>query len=68
MTDAIFAGGRARAGTSGVIGEVVNPADGTVVAAMGLAGARDVHAAVAAAREAFPDWSTAAPVERSRAP
>jgi betaine-aldehyde dehydrogenase len=67
VTEAIFAGGRASAGTSGMIGEVVNPADGTVVASMGMAGARDVQAAVAAARGAFPDWSTAAPSERASA-
>ena len=67
MTDAIFAGGRAHAGTSGVIGEVINPATGAVVASMGLAGARDVHSAVSAAVAAFPEWSSAPPVERSSA-
>ena len=67
MTEAIFAGGQASAGTSGTVGEVVNPADGSVVASMMLAGAQDVQAAVGAAREAFQEWSTAAPVERSSA-
>ncbi len=67
MTDAIFASGRSQAGTSGIIGDVVNPADGSVVASMELAGARDVGLAVAAAAAAFPEWSTAPPVDRSTA-
>ena len=67
MTDAVFAGGQRRAGSSGVTGEVVNPSDGSVVATMTLADRSDVDAAVAAAAAAFPEWSTAAPVERSAA-
>ena len=67
MTDAVFAGGRSLPGTSGVTGEVVNPADGSVVASIPLAGAADVDAAVQSAADAFRDWSTAAPVERSAA-
>ena len=31
MTDAVFAGGQSRAGSSAVTGVVVNPADGTVL-------------------------------------
>ena len=64
MTDAIFAGGESRPGTSGTIGQVVNPADGTVVAEIELAGADDVRGGVTSDVEAFPEWSGAAPVER----
>ena len=67
MTDAIVAGGTRRRGTSGVSGDVVNPADGTVVATLELAGAADVDSAVAAAAAAYPQWSGAPPVERSAA-
>jgi len=67
MTEAVFAGGRSLPGTSGATGDVVNPADGSVVASLALAGAADVDAAVLAAADAFPGWSTAAPVERSAA-
>ena len=67
MTEAVFAGGRSLPGTSGVTGDVVNPADGSVVASMTMASAADVDVAVQAAAEAFPEWSTAAPVERSAA-
>ena len=67
MTTAVFAGGRSQAGTSGVTGSVVNPADGTVVATMEYAGGADVDAAVQAAEAAFGEWSSAPPVERSAA-
>jgi betaine-aldehyde dehydrogenase len=67
VTDAVVAGGRTLPGTSGQTGEVINPADGSVVASMQLAGAADVDIAVAAAADAFGDWSSAAPVERSAA-
>ena len=45
--------------------DVVDPATGETVETVALAGAGDVDAAVAAARQAFPDWSGATPVERS---
>jgi betaine-aldehyde dehydrogenase len=67
VTDAVVAGGRTLPGTSGQTGEVINPADGSVVASMQLAGAADVDLAVTAAADAFGDWSTSAPVERSAA-
>jgi betaine-aldehyde dehydrogenase len=44
---------------------VVDPATGQPVESVQLAGPADVDAAVSAARQAFPDWSRAAPVERS---
>ena len=67
MTDAVVAGGKSLPGTSGQTGEVVNPADGSVVASLQLAGPAEVELAVAAAADAFAEWSTAAPVERSAA-
>jgi betaine-aldehyde dehydrogenase len=45
--------------------EILNPASGEVVAQMLLASPDDVAAAVAAAKDAFPGWSTATPGERS---
>ncbi len=67
MADAVFAAGAACAGTSGTHADVVNPADGAVLATIALAGAADVDDAVRAAAEAFPDWSRATPGERSAA-
>lgn len=46
--------------------DVLNPADGSVVAACPAATADDVDAAVSAARSAFPSWSALADAERSR--
>jgi acyl-CoA reductase-like NAD-dependent aldehyde dehydrogenase len=44
--------------------DVLNPADGSVVAACPEATVRDVDAAVAAARSAFPTWSALGDAER----
>jgi betaine-aldehyde dehydrogenase len=46
---------------------VVDPASGETLESVRAADASDVDAAVRAAREAFPEWSSAAPVERSSA-
>jgi betaine-aldehyde dehydrogenase len=46
---------------------VLNPATGEVIAHAPLSSAADVERAVAAARQAFPAWSTATPGERSLA-
>lgn len=51
--------------TSGPAHQVINPADGSVVAELALAQAGDVDVAVAAARAALPGWSGATPAERS---
>ena len=64
---AAFIAGSARQGTSGQSGDVVNPATDEIVETYEYAGPADVQAAVHAARAAFGDWSTAAPVERSEA-
>jgi betaine-aldehyde dehydrogenase len=51
--------------TGGEPHRVVNPADGTTVAELALAGPADVDSAVAAARSAFGQWARATPVDRS---
>jgi malonate-semialdehyde dehydrogenase (acetylating)/methylmalonate-semialdehyde dehydrogenase len=45
---------------------VYNPATGKQSGAIGLASARDVQAAVAAARKAFPAWANTPPLRRAR--
>ncbi|EFE66824.1 gamma-aminobutyraldehyde dehydrogenase [Streptomyces sp. NWU49] len=62
-----FIAGRVTKGTSGRTHTVVDPATGEGVLTYELAGADDVDAAVAAAREAFPAWAGATPGERSDA-
>jgi len=51
--------------TGGDRHQVINPADGSVVAELALAQPVDVDAAVASARAALPGWSGATPAERS---
>jgi betaine-aldehyde dehydrogenase len=51
--------------TGGSLHQVINPADGSVVAELALAAPADVDTAVAAARAAFAGWSRATPVERA---
>lgn len=60
-------GGRRRDGSSAQTFDVTDPASGETVETVRLADASDVDAAVRAAREAFPAWSAAPPVERSAA-
>lgn len=67
MADAVFVAGSARPGSSAESGEVIDPADGSLVASLPLADAADVSAAVGAAHAAFADWSRAMPAERSAA-
>ena len=57
-------GGRDRLGGAGV-GEVFNPATGTIVARVSLADAADVDAAVQAAHAAFPSWAALPARERA---
>lgn len=56
-----FIAGRPAKGTSGRTHSVVDPATGAEVYTYDLAGADDVDAAVAAAREAFPAWAAPPP-------
>jgi malonate-semialdehyde dehydrogenase (acetylating)/methylmalonate-semialdehyde dehydrogenase len=46
--------------------EVVNPATGKVIASVGFSTQDDVDAAVAAAKEVFPDWRRTPPLARVR--
>jgi betaine-aldehyde dehydrogenase len=62
-----FIDGRPRRGTSGEGLEVLNPADGSTVASVDLAGPAEVDSAVAAAAAAFLEWSRATPAARSEA-
>ena len=67
MAQAVFVAGAAQSGSSEVVGRVVDPATGAEVDSFAWAAPSDVDTAVAAAREAFPEWASAAPVERSSA-
>jgi len=51
----------------GATEEVTNPANGEVIADMPLSTEEDVNRAVAAAKAAFPGWSTTTPAERATA-
>src|SRR3954449_3013202 len=51
----------------GATEEVTNPANGEVIADMPLSTEEDVNRAVAAAKGAFPGWSTTTPAERATA-
>jgi betaine-aldehyde dehydrogenase len=51
----------------GATEEVTNPANDEVIADMPLSGEEDVNRAVAAAKGAFPEWSTTTPSERAGA-
>ena len=62
-----YIGGRPRTGSSGVVHQVTNPADGSPVADLVLGDALDADLAVDAAKRAYPEWSRATPAERSTA-
>ncbi len=62
-----YIAGSLRPGTGGSSHPVVDPATGETVLTVELAGPDDVDAAVAAAREALPQWAGATPAERSDA-
>ncbi|WP_374730383.1 betaine-aldehyde dehydrogenase [Salinarimonas sp.] len=62
----LFIGGERRPATSGERFETRDPADGSVLATVDVAGAADIEAAVAAAREGFRVWSRMTGVERGR--
>ncbi|MFF2300508.1 gamma-aminobutyraldehyde dehydrogenase [Arthrobacter sp. NPDC058127] len=60
-----FIDGQSQTGTSGRKLDIVDPSTGETVETVALASAADVDLAVAAARAAFPEWSTTSPGERS---
>ncbi len=66
MTDMHFIKGATLAGTSGRSKDVFNPATGLVVGSVPLANAREVDAAVAAAKAALPGWANTPPAKRSQ--
>jgi betaine-aldehyde dehydrogenase len=60
-------GSEAVAGATGETEPILNPATGGVIAHAPLSSAEDVNRAVAAAKGAFPGWSTTTPGERALA-
>jgi betaine-aldehyde dehydrogenase len=60
-----YIGGRRVEGSSGDFFGVTDPSTSEVLEKVRLADARDVDDAVAAARKAFAEWSSATPAERS---
>src|SRR5690606_20039131 len=61
-----YIGGREVAGTSGRMGDVYQPMDGSVQARVALASAAEVDEAVRVAREAQPAWAAVNPQRRAR--
>ena len=59
--------GIARTAETGESMDVINPANGSAIADVDLAGAADVDAAVTAATAAFEEWSRVPPVTRAEA-
>jgi betaine-aldehyde dehydrogenase len=62
-----FIGGRAIESSTGASDDVIDPSNGKAIQKVTLATEDDVDAAVAAAKAAFPEWSTATPGARSDA-
>ena len=62
-----YVNGTPAQGTSAGQQTILNPATGEVVETYPEASARDVDAAVAAAKTAFPQWASAAPADRAAA-
>src|SRR3954452_11659036 len=62
-----FIDGESVDSATGQTEEVTNPANGEVIADMPLSTEEDVNRAVAAAKSAFPGWSTTTPAERATA-
>ena len=62
-----FINGESVDAADGATEEVTNPANGEVIADMPLSSEADVSRAVAAAKAAFPGWSTTTPAERASA-
>ena len=62
-----FIGGGRADSASGQTDDVIDPSNGAVIESVTLAGPADVDLAVAAAKDAFPEWSGATPGQRSAA-
>jgi acyl-CoA reductase-like NAD-dependent aldehyde dehydrogenase len=61
----LIIGGEERPASDGRTIEVTNPATGEVIGSIAAAGAEDVNAAVAAAREAAPGWAATSQFRRA---
>jgi len=61
-----FIGGRRVPGASGRSAPVFNPATGQQSGSVALASVDDVRAAVASAKQAFPEWAGTTPLRRAR--
>ena len=61
-----YINGRVTGSTSGRRQPVFNPATGAIARELVLASVEDVHAAVAAAKAAFPAWADTPPIRRAR--
>ena len=61
-----FIGGTLVAGTSGLYGDVFDPASGEIQARVALANAAEVDRVIAVANAAFPAWAATPPLRRSR--
>lgn len=66
MQTKLFIDGELTDGLAGRGIDVINPADGTVLATVAEAGAEDIDRAVAAAQRAFPAWAARPAAERGR--
>ena len=66
MQTRLYIDGELTDGLAGREMDVINPADGTVLATVAEAGAEDIDRAVAAAQRAFPAWAARPAAERGR--
>lgn len=66
MQTRLYIGGQFVDGMAGGTIEIVNPADGTVLASVAEARAEDIDRAVTAAQQAFPGWSGRSAADRGR--
>ena len=65
-TVALWIDGKKQSATSGRFGEVTNPAAGAVVRKVPFCNQADIDAAVAAAKNAFPEWRATPSIRRAR--
>lgn len=65
-TVALWIDGKRQSATSGRCGEVTNPATGAVVRKVPFCNQADIDAAVAAAKNAFPEWRATPAIRRAR--
>ena len=66
MQTRLFIDGQFTDGLAGRVIDVINPADGSVLAQVAEAGSEDIDRAVEAAQRAFPAWAARPAAERGR--